>query len=134
MKRYQYHSNGTNSLITLTYVNGLLQGVELEPYEANPDSNARAQFFISEVLFLKSCQVHKTQVTEIGLEVTFEMFWERYAYKVDKHQATEAWQKLSKDDQLKAYNFIPRYNSQLKGSGLARKYPVRYLKHKPWII
>lgn len=133
MKRYQYHSNGTGSVITLTYINGLLQGVELEPYEAHLDTNARAQFFISEVLFLKSCQQHKLQYTEIGLDITFDMFWERYGYKTDKALAMEAWQKMSKDDQVKAYNFIPRYNSQLKSSGLARKYAVRYLKHKPWI-
>lgn len=134
MKIYQYHSGSLNCNITVSYLDGLLHKVEIEGFELQGNTPPSAQFIISEFAFLNSCKKYNVKYIELVRTITFEMFWERYKYKVDKSLAEKAWIGLSKEDQYKAYDFIPMYEAQLKANGnLAKKYAVRYFKHKPWI-
>lgn len=128
---YQYFSAGFKSNVTLTFFNGLLSAVEIEPYEASPEVQ-KAYFIVSEATFLKNCNDHKVKVTELTKEITFEMFYDRYAYKVGKEEAAQAWKKLTKADQQGAYYFIPAYNSRLVTSREARRHPATYLNKKTW--
>ena len=132
MKQYKYFSKGFNCEVTVCYLEGMLCAVVID--KVKPIQVDRAFFYTSESAFLKSCNEHKVKVTEVAREITFDMFWDRYKYKVDKPLAIEQWDKLSREDQVRAYDFIPAYEAQLKlNGGLAKKYAVRYLKHKPWV-
>lgn len=133
MRTYEYFSAGFQANVRLTYTEGLLSVVDVETYTGNFNSGDKAHFYILEDNFLNNCKANKIRFTEIEREITFEMFWKRYKYTPDKQLAIQAWNKLTKAEQLKAYDWIPTYDAQLKNSGLARKYAVRYLKDKPWI-
>ncbi|RIV21364.1 hypothetical protein DYU11_18330 [Fibrisoma montanum] len=64
-------------------------------------------------------------------EVTFEQFWEAYNYKVDKQEAKKAFDKLTKDEQIKAFETIPSYNFYLMmRPNTNRLYPATYLRGK----
>jgi hypothetical protein len=131
MKLYQYFSNGYNSNVTLGYRDGLLALVEVDSPIKLPDDHM-SYFYSNEQGFLNSVQKHKIPFSELTREITFEIFWEKYAYKVGKAEAFEQWKKLSKVDQQAAYYFIPQYNARLKLSNEARRHPATYLHKKTW--
>ena len=74
------------------------------------------------------------KVTAITEEVTFEQFWEKYGYKVDKKVAEKRWNNLPKKDRAQAYDFIDRYKSQVNIQGIAMKHPKTYLSQEPWKV
>lgn len=69
----------------------------------------------------------------VALEVSFEMFWNKYDEKIrsSKKRSEKIWARLSKSDQLKAYNFISKYNNSIS-PGVARKYAETYLNAELW--
>lgn len=73
-------------------------------------------------------------MTEIVENVTFEMFWERYDHKTLSHKkkSQERWNKLSKTEQLKAYNHIPKYFRLLVINGTYKKNAETYLNAQLW--
>lgn len=132
MKQYKYFSPGFNCDVTCCYLDGKLCAVVIDEVKEGVN-NDKAFFYTKEDLFMKVCKDNKIKVTEVARDITFDMFWERYKYKVDKPLAVKAWDTLTKEEQVKAYDFIPAYDAQLKlNGGLGKKYAVRYLKHKPW--
>ena len=77
--------------------------------------------------------IRQFTVTEGDFNLTFEMFWVAYKYKVKKVLAEKAWDKLSDDDKIKAVagikhylGFIQRKRSQEKA------YPSTYLNQRYW--
>jgi hypothetical protein len=73
-------------------------------------------------------------VKEITREVAFEMFWEKYDYKISgKEEAKRAWQKLSKINQLMAFDYIKQYEGQLKLNPVSKLYGASYLNAKRWV-
>jgi len=133
IKKYQYFSKGFNSNVVLWYRDGLLLKVEVENPLPENVKDPKSYYINHEENFLKMCRAHKIQYTEMEREISFEMFWDRYGYKVDKEPARKSWLKLSPTEQIQAYDFIPTYESQLKQSQLAKKYPVTYLNKKTFI-
>lgn len=131
-RTYEYFSHGCQSNVKLTYRNGLLCMVEIEDNKpVNEDPNAR--FLIREEQFIGTCAKFKIPYTEVHREITFDMFWDKYAYKVDKPEALAKWNKLTKLDQKGAFDFIPTYNTFLiRNSGISRKMPKTYLHNKTW--
>jgi hypothetical protein len=81
-------------------------------------------------LISKSKSLH---LREVPLELTFTMFWDKYNYKSDKYLAEKIWNKMSKKEQLEAYEYIPFYHSEIARTGASKKYPKTYLNQKPWI-
>lgn len=73
------------------------------------------------------------KLTEIKLEITFDMFWNRYDDKqLSSRKKTMAkWIKMTKTDQLKAYNFINTYFNNISG-GTRKKYAETYLNAELW--
>lgn len=73
------------------------------------------------------------KLTEINTEVSFDMFWNRYNEKVrsSKKKAYARWVKMPQAEQIKAYNYINKYNRSL-GTGIARKYAETYLNAELW--
>ncbi len=73
------------------------------------------------------------KVTEIKEEVTFLMFWNRYDEKLlSSKKKTEAkWNKMTKTNQLKAYQFVPTYFNNIP-AGTRKKYAEMYLNAEMW--
>jgi hypothetical protein len=130
---YQYYSNGFQSEVKLSFLNGSLHQVEVsDPKEV--EGVSRGYFFMTERGFIESCRNNKIQVIEIKREVTFEMFWERYNYKASgRIPALKAWEKLTEQERISAYDYIPFYEAHLKLSRTAKKYASTYLNSKIYI-
>ena len=71
------------------------------------------------------------RLTEVVSEVTFEMIWNRYDYKVGKKEAMAKWSRMTRPEQWKAYNFVARYKSR-KPDGQAQLYLASYLNKERW--
>jgi hypothetical protein len=137
MKTYQYFSVGFGCNVQVTYKDGIIYTVELEDSTLDVNSieadNEKCWFFIYEKGFLSATK-GKTKVTEINREVTFDMFWDKYDYKISgKEEAKRAWKKLSKLDQLLAFDYIKQYEGQLKLNPVSKLYASTYLNAKRWI-
>lgn len=77
----------------------------------------------------------KLKVTHIPASVTFDMFWEQYNYKVDKALAMKQWDQMKEGERFAAVSAIKAYDNYLRlHPGIAKIYPVRYLKNKRWEV
>ena len=75
-------------------------------------------------------------MTEVEFEVTFEQFWKAYFRdrlkdNSSKKRAEVKWNRMTKRDQVKAYNYIPAYMSKIK-AGTEPKYAETYLNAEVW--
>lgn len=134
MKVYEVISPAYGGPVQVTFDDGVLVKFEVITTPQITPSLDKIRLSIRESDFMAEMSAWKMAVKEVDRAVTFDMFWTRYNYKVDKALALQEWNKMSRADQVAAYDFIPVYEAQLKlNGGLAKKYAVRYLKHKPWI-
>ncbi len=71
--------------------------------------------------------------TEIKQDITFDKFWNRYNSKdrSSKKRTLARWNRMSKTQQVKAYNHIGKYELTLK-PGIERKYAESYLNAELW--
>lgn len=72
-------------------------------------------------------------ITELVEEITFDMFWQRYDDKArsSKVKTQRAWDKMPEREQVKAYQFIPRYFESIP-PGVCKKYATTYLSDQLW--
>ena len=72
-------------------------------------------------------------LTQVKQNVSFDDFWRRYDHKTvsSKKKALTAWQRMSEAEQIKAYNYIPRYLQNLP-TGISKKYAETYLNSQLW--
>ncbi len=80
---------------------------------------------------LASLTLHATFIHK-KLEVTFDMFWNRYNDKdrSSKKKTLAMWEKMSQAEQIKAYLYIPVYNRH-RGNA-EKKYATTYLAAELW--
>ncbi len=73
------------------------------------------------------------ELKEISGEVSFEMFWDKYNEKVrsSRKKALRIWERLSKTDREKSYQFIRKYENSI-APGVAKKYAETYLNAELW--
>jgi len=73
------------------------------------------------------------KITEVTTEVTFEMFWDRYDDKINssRKRTLQKWNRMTRTDQLRAYNNINRYLNNLP-SGTRKKFAETYLNSELW--
>ena len=66
-------------------------------------------------------------------EITFLDFWNSYNDKLNssKKRTEKAWEKMTKANQIAAYNFIPKYIAHLP-PGVRKKYAETYLNAELW--
>lgn len=70
---------------------------------------------------------------ESDIELTFEMFWNKYGMKVDRKRTLAIWEKLSKSKQVAAYYGIEKYDRYLKRTDWRNKCePKTYLINERW--
>ncbi len=69
---------------------------------------------------------------EKQLQVTFDMFWNRYNDKdrSSKKKTATQWDKMPVTEQVKAYMYIPTYNR--KRGTADKKYATTYLSDELW--
>ncbi len=142
MKTYQYHSSYFGTTVQVTYnKNGFLVGFSVnEPHQLeglNVDVNTHPYFknWATEAVFVSECKQRNVKLTQVDRAVTFEMFWQAYGNKdCGRMKAELSWNKLSKTDQIEAFDFIPALNSKLKLSQLAKPYATTYLNQRRWAV
>lgn len=66
-------------------------------------------------------------------EISFDMFWQRYDDKVNssKKRTKAKWDKMTKSEQRKAYNYINKYFASIP-QGTRKKYAETYLNAELW--
>lgn len=72
-------------------------------------------------------------ITEIVENITFDMFWQRYNDKArsSKVKTERVWSRMNRTEQVKAYQFIPRYFESIP-QGVCKKYATTYLNDQLW--
>ena len=73
------------------------------------------------------------KLTEVVVEITFEMFWHKYNDKVNssRKKTQQKWDRMTKAEQVKAYRYIGYYFSTLP-QGTRKKYAETYLNAELW--
>ncbi|MNE34269.1 hypothetical protein D3C80_1279840 [compost metagenome] len=68
------------------------------------------------------------------MEITFDMFWDKYAHKINVARCQKEWKKLGKTDRVKCYYGIAPYFKFLKSLEYNRNKvdPENYLKRRYW--
>lgn len=81
--------------------------------------------------------IYNAKIVEIVKVPTFQEFWDRYfkdRYKDNssKKRSEALWEKLSKVKKSDAYNYIPKYFSNLR-PGVEIKLAETYLSQEIWV-
>lgn len=86
-----------------------------------------------EVLLANLKKVNALRVLEVLGEVTFEVFWQRYANKGNssKKRANMKWNRMVTAEQIKAYRYLDTYFCNIK-SGTEPKHVETYLNAELW--
>jgi len=96
-----------------------------------------------QIWFLKNCrEIPELQrvikgttatLTEVKQDISFEVFWNRYDEKIrsSKKKAQLTWKRLPVPEQIKAFNFIKKYEANIP-SGVSKKYAETYLNSEIW--
>lgn len=137
IRTYQIYSKPLVCNVRISYKDGIIHSFEADSpaFPVEECDKNRYVLFFTETGFLEAAKTHDISVTEIKREITFEMFWDRYNHKTvgGKIEADKAWKKLSKVDQMEAYDYIAYYESQLKLNPVPKLYAASYLNKKRWI-
>ena len=63
-------------------------------------------------------------------DLSFDTFWKVYNHKVGKLEASRAWKKLNKSDQLKAIKQVKAYDGMLYRKKIQKANPATYLNQR----
>ena len=88
-----------------------------------------------ELADIQACltQPKSAKFTEIVQEITFDSFWNKYDDKVNssKKRTETKWNKMSKNEQIKAFNYIQKYFPSVP-YGTRKKFAETYLNAELW--
>ena len=132
---YRLHSLNLGSDIKVSYEDGKFKALEVEAPDFGVEDSHKLRYSImyTEKEFLEVTKKHKVIVSLVDLNITFSMFWDKYAYKVGKPEAEKAWSKLSEIDRQQAYHYISAYEAFRKNSLHNKLYPASYLNARRWV-
>ncbi len=72
------------------------------------------------------------RAVEENIELTFDMFYDKYGHKVGKAAAQRSWKRLNKGDRVDAFMFIKTYLHDLKiNTWKNQMNPATYLNQRP---
>lgn len=82
--------------------------------------------------FLSWIKTVNAECVEMQIKLSFDMFWDKYNDKErsSKKRSQRIWEKLSEENQIKAYYYYDRYNRN-RGSA-EKKYCETYLSAEMW--
>lgn len=132
MKRYMVTSNSFDGELVFKYdLNSLLIAFEIQ---ATLTPSQRDWFFKNlplneQTLVVAWPKASKTmRVQEVPEDLSFETFYNRYAYKVgDKKKCQKLWANLTDENKAKALHAIAKYHKFVESTGTAKVYPERFL-------
>ena len=114
----------------------------LVKYELDPGSFEEKQFAFLKEIFprtvahmqaLISWKMPNVRISELKQDLSFEAFYNAYAYKVSKRSTAEnAWKKLPDTEKAKAIAYIPVYDRFISEKRINKKYPETYLNSEMW--
>lgn len=135
MKQYAITGSFTGAIIVEYSPEGMLQLIDMRCAELTDTQVS----YLKKNLPLQAAElpafekVARLSIKEQSVDITFELFYNRFDMKKGKNEAQRAWKRLSQGDQLKAYLYIPAYNRDLKVNTWKNKmYPATYLNKKIW--
>jgi len=136
IKIYTYYSSLFLSEVKVSFTDGIFSSFEvIEAGQKKESAKGAFNLYILQEAFIKAAIENKVKLTEINREVSFDMFWDAYAEKnCGKKKAIQSWEKLPKEEQLKAFDYIKKYNSILNTTKTAKAYATTYLNQARWDI
>lgn len=135
MKKYIGTSHTVAGAIYLCYnANGQLVAVDISEAQLNELQHTwlLKNLPLTEEVLPKLATAIKYIFSEVLTEVTFERFYDEYGVKEARKKAQNAWDKLNKNEQLKAYNYIPKLRTKTMNASIAMPYPATYLNQQRW--
>ena len=115
MDKYLFTSITGNRKILMGYEDGLLRELSIE----GSMSNSEIQFLMLHFPWIECGlkqfeEITRGKVTRIEMDLSFDTFWNAYAYKVGNKTRTEKlWDKLSGVDKAAVLRSIPIYDTFL---------------------
>ncbi|HLO92447.1 MAG TPA: hypothetical protein VK172_14880 [Lentimicrobium sp.] len=131
MEEFIFTSGTFEGSMRFGYVNGILEQFENNAILNDTQMNHLSTHFPFRMEYLESLKGSSGVIKEIT-DLSFEAFWNKYEYKVDKQQAEHFWSKMSREDKLAALAGITKYKYRCKLKNTAMIYPVRYLRNRRW--
>ncbi len=82
---------------------------------------------------MKCFSTQQLNVAEVLESIDFDAFWNKYDDKArsSKVKTRKVWDRMSRTEQVKAYNYISRYTMNIP-SGVCKKYATTYLNDQLW--
>jgi hypothetical protein len=71
-------------------------------------------------------------MTEVPEEITFDMFWNQYAKKVNRFRSEKLWKHMNEAEQLQAVKSIKPYNRCIERTNRFKQDPDTYLRNKSY--
>ncbi|HMN07067.1 MAG TPA: hypothetical protein PKD45_15235 [Flavobacteriales bacterium] len=131
--RYLITSKRSDVAITLGYdAEGLLCELKVENM---PDAEARTWTFRNmpiQEADLSSILARQSLCHQV-LNVTFDEFWKKYAYKEGKKDAATAWGRMNETNRQLAYAYIDTYRNACLRDRKHPMYPATYLRAERWL-
>ncbi|MDP1708277.1 MAG: hypothetical protein Q8L89_04340 [Gammaproteobacteria bacterium] len=133
MTRYILTSVRTGNEIDVTYDDaGRLWAVGLSGTYTDDEHVRTWGIMPLSIGAMRQLVIKGVTIREVPADLTFETFYGKYAYKVDRAAAEAAWGKLKDSDRMAALEGIAKYERWLGQKGTAKLYPVRYISKRVW--
>lgn len=100
-----------------------------------PNERAREWVFRSAPMREEALRerIRATRLKVTVLDVTFDEFWKKYAYKEGKKEAQRAWDRMTIAARQLAYDHIDRYRNACMRDRKNLLYPATYLRAERWL-
>ena len=133
MKKYILISKSYTGEIIFIFSKGILAMFDTRGAELNDQQRAWVLSHLPRNEQALKLYDSKFSITVVEQAVTFEQFWDRYDDKEhsSKKRTLAKWNKMPASEQVKAYNYIKKYNSTIL-QGCAKKYAETYLNAELW--
>lgn len=133
--KYILTSKQLEGSLLFEYENGIIKQFTNEAKMTVPQLKWLADHFpVAEKMLIKMARQYGWQLREVQQDLSFEAFWNRYAYKVgNKKRAERLWNKLSEANKIKALNYLSYYDGfLLNNPSINKLYPETYLNQERW--
>lgn len=75
----------------------------------------------------------ETIIVGEDVAIVFELFWQKYAVKINRPRCEGLWEKLSRADRVLAYFGLDKYHKHLRRNpGKFKMHPDTWLRSRAW--
>lgn len=134
MRKFLLTSRKDSRQIVYTYNDaGELVGIELLGQPSTEQRRWAFSFIPFNMPVLQKEPFSLLNISELVEDLSFDVFWERYGYKVKRQRAEEVWEKMKDADKILALLAIPRYKRHIQQRNISQAHPDRWLKDRRWL-